>query len=55
MFATLVGLTFIGLVFFYSVELLESLLIRGMLPTGCARRAARCEPSLASKEATRTS
>jgi NitT/TauT family transport system permease protein len=27
MFATLVGLTFIGLVFFYSVELLESLLI----------------------------
>ena len=27
MFATLVGLTFIGLVFFYSVEFLESLLI----------------------------
>jgi NitT/TauT family transport system permease protein len=27
MFSTLVGLTFIGLVFFYSVELLESLLI----------------------------
>ena len=50
MFAALVGLTFIGLVFFYSVEFLESLLIPWHVSHRVREESGRCSAAARGKE-----